>query len=362
MKTPVFAVDVGYSNTKYAYRVASGEVEVGIFPSLAPLAPIRTFSGDAESVFGAPNLATITIKQIEYTVGPDVPMTARYGWTGSALGDDYALSDNYAALLYGAIHFSGVTHIKYLVLGLPVLKMKKYSAELKERFVGEHDFGHGCVTVEKVLVIPQPLGSLLLAASYPGGCFGNDDAHLVIDVGHVTTDWIYTNGFMMDQNRGDSVPSALSQISQQIADIISNVEGERVYDIERIDKALREKAPFFFYGKSIDLAPYFKRAAPIVSSLVMEMRNRIGPTPDVRSIILSGGGSALYASAIRTAFPRTVIEPIDFPCIANARGFLIAGEAALAREYRVSSSRAARDVPAQYHPATVPHSPTSRRT
>ena len=49
-------------------------------------------------------------------------------------------------------------------------------------------------------------------------------------------------------------------------------------------------------------------------------------------IILSGGGGALYAAAIRKAFPRVTLEVIDSPCTANAKGFLIVGEAGLTRE------------------------------
>ncbi|MEX3688506.1 PRTRC system protein D [Paraburkholderia sp. BR14263] len=332
MKTPVFAVDVGYGNTKYAYRAANGAVVTGIFPSLTPLAPLRTHSGDSESIFGAREVATITIDRIDYEVGPDVPITAAYDRTGRALGNDYALSRDYAALLFGAIHLSGATRIKYLVLGLPVRNTEKYSATLKERFIGEHDFGHGRVVVEKVVVIPQPLGSLVQATSSRGGSFGRDDAHLVVDVGYFTTDWVYTNGFTMDYNRGGGIPVGTSQISRHIANLISRDENEKVDEIERIDKALRQKTPFFFYGKNIDLAPYVALAAPIIADVAMAVQSHVGALPDVRSIILSGGGANLFAPAIRCRFPRVVIEQIDSPCLANAHGFLIIGEAGLARE------------------------------
>lgn len=332
MKTLVFAVDVGYGNTKYAYRAANGEVVTGMFPSLAPLAPTRMLSGDAESVLPARQVGTITVNSIEYQVGPDVPITAAYGRTGRALIDDYALTANYAALLFGAIHFSGVTHIKCLVLGLSVHNMDKYSTVLKDRFIGVHDFGHGRVMIEKVVVIPQPLGSLVLAGSSRGDDFRRGDAHLVIDVGYFTTDWVYANGFKIDYNRSDGMRGGASQIAQCIAKLISDDEGEQITEIELIDKALREKAPFFFYGKDIDLARYVKLATPIIADVATEMRHQIGSLPDVRSIILSGGGVALYATEIRRAFPRVAIELIDSPCLANTCGFLIVGEVGLARE------------------------------
>ena len=60
--------------------------------------------------------------------------------------------------------------------------------------------------------------------------------------------------------------------------------------------------------------------------------NRVGRTADVRSIVLTGGGAALYEASIRAAFPRVQLDVLDAPCYANAKGFLIVGEATLARE------------------------------
>ena len=336
MKTPVFAVDVGYGNTKYAYRAANGEIATGMFPSLAPLAPTCTLWGDGESVLATRKVATIIIGRIEYQVGPDVPITAANGRTGRVLADDYVLTENYAALLFGAIHFSGVTRIERLVLGVSVRNLEKDSAALKKRFVGEHDFGHGRVVIEKVVVIPQPLGSLVFAASTRGDNFRRDDAHLVIDVGYFKADWVYANGFTMDHDRSGGMHGGTSHIARRIAQLISRDENEEIYEIELIDKALREKTPFFFYGKNIDLAPYIELSEPIIANFAVDIHNRIAPLPEVRSIILSGGGAAPYAMAIRRMFPGVVIEMIDSPCLANAQGFLIIGEAGLARERRAA--------------------------
>jgi plasmid segregation protein ParM len=332
LKTSVFAIDVGYGNTKYAYRAASGTVASAMFPSLAPLAASRSLASYGENVLAARKVATMVIDGIEYEVGPDVSLSAAYGNTGRALSNDFVLSDNYAALLAGAIHFSGVTHIERLVLGLPVHNMQKYSAALKERFAGELDYGQSRVTVEKVVVIPQPLGALVLASSNRQNEFGRDSAHLVVDVGYFTTDWVYANGYTMDDKRSGGMPGGASQIYQRIASLISRDQREPVEDLELIDKALRERTPYFFYGSDIQLEPYLEKSQPLIAGVVKEMQNSVGQLTNVRSIILSGGGAALYASAIRRAFPRVMIEVIDAPCLANARGFLVVGEAGLARD------------------------------
>ncbi|MFM0082841.1 PRTRC system protein D [Paraburkholderia sediminicola] len=332
MKTSVFAVDVGYGNTKYAYRAASGTIAADMFPSLAPLSASRSLSGYGDSVLASRKVATIVIDEIEYEVGADVALTAAYGNTGRALSNDFVLSDNYAALLAGAMHFAGVTHIERLVLGLPVHNMQKYSDALKQRFTGDLEFGVARVRVDKVVVIPQPLGSLVSASSNRQKEFGRDSAHLVIDVGYFTTDWVYANGFTMDDKRSGGMPGGASQIYQRIAGLLARDQDEQVDDLERIDKALRERKPFFYYGSDIDLDPYLEKSQPLIAGVVKEMQNNVGQLTNVRSIILSGGGAALYASAIRKAFPRVTLEVIDAPCLANAKGFLVVGEAGLARE------------------------------
>ncbi|MFC0403157.1 PRTRC system protein D [Paraburkholderia rhizosphaerae] len=340
MKTPVFAIDVGYGNTKYAYRAASGTIATGMFPSLAPLAASRMLSSYGENVLASRKVAIICVEGIEYEVGPDVSLTAAYGNTGRALSNDFVLSDNYAALLAGAMHFSGVTQIERLVLGLPVHNMQRFSTTLKERFAGEIDAGAHRVSVEKVVVIPQPLGSLVSASSNRQNEFGRDSAHLVVDVGYFTTDWVYANGFTMDDKRSGGIPGGASQIYQRIAGLVARDEGEAVEDLERIDKALRERTPFFFYGKDIDLDPYLEKSQPLIAGVVKEMQNNVGQLTNVRSIVLSGGGAALYSHAIRRAFPRVTIEVIDAPCLANAKGFLIVGEAGLARERTRDTTKA----------------------
>ncbi|WP_186095324.1 hypothetical protein [Burkholderia gladioli] len=215
MKTAVFAIDVGYGNTKYAHRAANNAVASGMFPSLAPLAASRSIAGYGESVLTARKVARIVVDQVEYEVGPDVSLTAAYG-----------------------------------------------------------------------------------------------------------------------NKRSGGMPGGASQIYQRIAALIARDQSDEVEDIERIDKALREQTPFFFYGSQIDLAPYLEMAQPLISGVVKEMQNNVGRLPNVRSIILSGGGAALYATVIRRAFPRVVIEVIDAPCLANVRGFLLVGESSASRERR----------------------------
>ena len=88
------------------------------------------------------------------------------------------------------MHFAGVTHVERLILGLPVHNVNRYSADLRDRFTGMLEYGSGRVKIEKVVVIPQPPGPLVSASSHRQAEFGKDSAHLVVDVGYLTTDWV----------------------------------------------------------------------------------------------------------------------------------------------------------------------------
>jgi len=328
LKTSVFAVDVGYGNTKYAWRETNRDIATGMFPSLAPYTATRTISANNGSHFKTRDVTLVKINGIEYDVGPGVSLSAAYGHTGRVLTDDYVLTNNYSALLAGAIYRSGFNHIKRLVLGLPVHTIEKYTPDLIERFTGGHDFGQGPITIEKVNVIPQPLGSLTYATALKGEHYTTSQDHLVIDVGYYTTDWVYATDFLIDDRRSGGRPGGTSQILQRIADNISRDQKEPVYDIERIDLCRREGQPFHFYDQEIDLTPYLIEAQQLIHDVIMEIKNRVGPLESIRSIILSGGGADLYGPVVQQTFPRTRIEHLQNPCFANPLGFLMAGESA----------------------------------
>jgi plasmid segregation protein ParM len=212
--------------------------------------------------------------------------------------------------------------------------IKKYSRQLRQRFLGETHFGAGQVTIEEVTVIPQPFGTLVLAANNRHNDFRHDEAHLVVDVGYFTTSWISANGLTIDDSRSGGMRSGTWDICKRIADHIAREENETVDDIERIDKALREKIPYLFYGNDIDLVPYLDLTTPIVANAARHLQSHLGSSPDVSSIILSGGGAALYANAVQHAFPDMLLEVLPSPSLANVYGYLTIGEIQHARERR----------------------------
>lgn len=328
MITNTFALDIGYGQTKCASRNSEGAIVKDRFPSLAPYRSHSSISDALGSQYQARDSMFVTVNGLEYEVGPGVSTTAAFGDTGRVLTDDFVTSNQYAALLAGAVYRSRHSHIDRLVLGLPVHTIHKYMSVLKERFTGRQNYGQGDFIVDKVNVIPQPIGTLRYAAEYFPRTSSHASQHLVIDVGYYTTDFIYTTDFRVDDKRSGGRPGGASQIVERIAKSIAKKHGcgDAVYDIERIDECLRKGHPFNYFGEQIDLRTFLPEANAVIEDVMREVKRKVGIGEGLNSIILSGGGSDLYEHIVRETYPRTQIAKIQDPSFANAIGFLLAGE------------------------------------
>ena len=342
---PVFAVDVGYGNVKSVYRLPDNQLVTNIFPALAPTHSKSTISNHAGGL--GRNTIIIKVDGARYEVGPDVRQVVTSTNTGADLTDDYSKSPNHAALLFGAIALSGADHIECLSIGLPIhiinqtFKGKNGAGEmvsviklLKEKFAGTHEINGKQVTVDRVAVIPQPLGSLFWhssltrAAKNPG-----DYISLIIDVGYYSTDWVMAEGWNTLDERCGGVRGGASEIYGKIAKSISESEGETYTDIRRIDEALRNKSPLTFYSKPIDLTKFLKEADGLIAEVIKGIKNSVQTTADVSEIILTGGGATFYQDAIAKNFKNKLVL-LEDACFTNVKGFLISGDGALLRAKR----------------------------
>jgi len=327
----IVATDVGYGNTKTAFSMGT-DIGTHMFPSLAPPAPPSLIGSHSGGLLRTGDVVRVTVDGGKYLVGPDVPISGGNGDAGRTLAEDYCTTANYAALLAGAFHFTKITETDMLVLGLPVQTLGKYADTLKERFSGEHDFGWGSILIKSVMCVPQPLGTLVHYVQQRGKDFDSRAPHLIIDVGYFTTDWVVTRGFVIDEARSGGVPGGASHVYGAIADQIAEAEGEPFTEIERVDLAIRESTPLWFYNKQIELDDYLEVARAKCHTAIKTLQSKVGRPQDLSTIVLTGGGAALYAPAIREAFPRSRIHLMDAPCFANARGFLSLGAAHQARK------------------------------
>jgi plasmid segregation protein ParM len=329
MKVSAFGVDIGYGHTKGAFRTGT-DISTVSFPSLAPLVselelpPIRKRVGNESSV------VLMEVQGSHYAVGPGVESLSVCSRITRTLFDSFCLTPMFAALLGGALHSAGVTDIECMVLGLPAHLSWKYSRYLRDAFTGALDFGQGSIHVRSAKVVPPLLGSLRIFSDSGDARFDPEHDHLLIDVGYSETNWLLYHDHRVDDHCSGSVRGGAWQVYRTIGSLIANQERCPVDNMERIGRCLGDKRPLLHYGKDIDLASFLERLQAVVNAAVAKIRDRIHYPSRLRSVVLTGGGASLYETAVRAAFPRTRIDVLDTPSQANAKGFVLIGEAVLA--------------------------------
>lgn len=251
------------------------------------------------------------------------------------LHEDYAASREYRALFYGSLVRVGARRIDYLITGLPVAQAKNRSTRerLESQLQGEHLIRDGMrVTVDRVRVLPQPVGAWLSWLNDNKRYQNSDIRALMFDVGFYSVDWcLLDRGKIQDAASGSSC-LATSAILERAVAMVAEQYGTRI-SLSRLEEALRTNKPSISAGaKDLEMAPLMKAAAASVSSSVLNQvkQSLRALSDDVNFVLLAGGGSGLFAGAVAEAFPSAKISYVDDPVMANARGFYYYGEISVA--------------------------------
>jgi plasmid segregation protein ParM len=157
MEVIVRAIDVGFGNTKYVKGLTSeAKVECAHFPSIAYLS-----KGHGESIEGGKRKTVcVPVDRQIYEVGPKVHVLTD-GFEQRANHDGFIETNEYRALMAGALHYMKVDHVDLLVLGLPVARFFAKRQQLAKSMTGEFDVGgEKTVVVRRVHVVAQPLGAM----------------------------------------------------------------------------------------------------------------------------------------------------------------------------------------------------------
>ena len=230
-----------------------------------------------------------------------------------------------------------------LVLGLPVstFRQKELHAKLKERVLGHHELPNGrSVFVERVLIMPQPLGAFFEYA-FENGMFESmrEQNNLIIDPGFFTFDWLMSSSLVTIDARSDSVNRGMSSVIKAIAEGANKKEGWET-DVGMLVRLLEEHfrtgKKFNVFGEDRDVTQYLAPGRAIVNEAVSALSNSVGDGADIQNIILGGGGSTFFIEALQEKFHRHKILVMDNPVFSNVRGFQLAGEQQLLKAIRSS--------------------------
>jgi plasmid segregation protein ParM len=319
----VRAIDVGFGNTKYVTASAGGRVDCSHFPSL-------TFFGTADDtgagIGNKRKTVTVPVGGLMYVVGPEVELAADRFWQRHQ-HEAFTQTDEYRALMAGALHYMKADRVDLLVLGLPVAQFQAKRAVFKKSMTGTFDVGRRKkVAVSRVLVVAQPQGALMDYATQRGVESIANGRTLVIDVGSRTFDWLVTRGLKVLGTMSSSVPRGTHAVLSAIAKQISEDFGEQFHHFEEIDEALRAGRAMRIYQQDYELRRFDKLIQAIADQAVMAMVQSMDGTFNVENIVLVGGGAFLYRQAIERQFPKHRIRELKDALHANVRGFQLIGE------------------------------------
>lgn len=325
----VVGVDVGAGNTSVFAALGNRIFKRLTFPSGVGLerhGALSEFRDKRESNFELRPKIGGTTFLVSIKPNQQVPDHGR-----AIRSDDYQAGDHHRALLAAALHSTGLSHIDILVTGAPVHTYGKHSKRLKE-CVGTLDFGfERPIKVGKTLVVPQPYGSLV--AGINEGILEREEHvnHCVIDVGYFSTDTLKTKCLEIDYKRSFGSGFGTAAVYQLIANLLTRDLRMPVTDLDRIEYSLRTDIQYLAHGRRFDLKRdgYLEAIQPHIEAEIAEIYARLGTTEDIGSILLTGGGCALFENAVRKIFPSTHIKVMPDPVHANVRGYLLAGQSSL---------------------------------
>ncbi len=322
MTNPVFAaIDIGYFNTKALLNdnkaATQKPTKTIIMPSLTPE------PASIQSTIGAPvklDTLPVTVNGKTYALGPDSFLLKKINDV-PLLHEKFCESDKYIALFKGALAWLGKERIDRLVVGLPVHLLSKHGEKVKRLFTGTHTINATTqVTVEKVLVVPQPLGALIDYSSkqtdWQSFC---DNTHLVIDPGGYTFDWIMARGLKQMSHYSGAVNVGLMHYFKRIADLISENTGEPYKDTFAISEGF-QKNKFRITGRDYDLNQHSKEAESVFTDAINALVNNVGAGEAIDKIIVVGGGGKFVSPLIRATFPGHPLVTVEDAVMSNVRG------------------------------------------
>ncbi|HGO6128560.1 TPA: PRTRC system protein D [Burkholderia cepacia] len=322
----VRAVDVGYGNTKFTVGALNqGLNEIcDMFPSLTPTALQNNFS---HAIGQERDTVKISLDGETYEVGKEVRLALGGGSHDRVLDENFCLSNRYLALVRASLAYMKVDDIACLVLGLPLTTYEAKRRQLEEFVCGQHTFGEKTVTIQKVTVVPQPMGGFYDYVVQNGMSHAFDERNLIIDPGFYTLDWVTSEGDRPIDSRSAAVNDAGA--STILASVREAIEADLKCDpgdIMRIDESLRTGRPLRVYGKQVDLEKYRPLIRQQADGAVNKLISGAKGVVDIENVILVGGATHLYLDAVKARFPNLEVHVGTDPVFANVRGFQMLGE------------------------------------
>lgn len=323
----ILGLDLGYSAAKLVSTNPDGLPRMATHPAGAcPISQLPTGLGGEAHLGGAVRVEIDGEPYAALAEPRDIHDHAR------PLHEDYPSSKEYRSLFLGSLYKVGARRIDWLVTGLPVAQAKDpvRRQHLERQLAGEHVIRDQiAVTVDKVTVLAQPVGAWVSWLADNPEFTAMDVRALIIDPGFYSVDWCLIERGKIKSDASGSSTQATSAVIEQAAKVVFDRHGARI-SISRLEEALRNgKSSISAGGQTVMMGPLMaESAARLSGSVVNQIKQSLrSQVDDVDIVLLAGGGSNLYAGAVREAMPKARVEVVSDAVLANARGFYYFGAA-----------------------------------
>jgi len=323
MKRTLSAIDLGYRGTK----AISNNGRQAHFPSEVGTERKATFSlpGINQMAF------VLTVDEQTWHVGETALKQSDY--SSGRRDPQWIFSEPYRVLLCAALsELHKATTSTSVVTGLPLEDYTILADRARGVFLGEHTFKRGgrkqTVTVEDVLVVTQPYGSLLdLAMADTGKILDNPFSTGTVgicDIGGVTLNLLVADNLeeVGRWTQGDGL-GLLKAIDAIARDIKANCQG--FSPKTREVAAWLAQGRFPYQDKDIDIAPYAKpHLEPLVETVLGRMSEVWLEPGRYSAIVLTGGGSVALGTMLKAQMNGVYanVTIARDPVFANVRGYL----------------------------------------
>lgn len=319
----VCGLDIGYSNIKLAFE-RKGKRLPKTHCQPAGAMPSSVF----DTRYKRPqhnDLLYVSVDGEEFIAGVPVDRTPAYEY----LQLDYTTKAPFRALFHAALLLTEMEKVDVLVTGLPVAQyLEKHRREsLARQLTGKHQITpKRNVTVDKVKVIPQPVGGLLDVVSTEN--LDIDHANvLVIDVSFFSVDWVVVADNDIRRNESGTSRHAPAGLFEEVARKIARHYGH-LPKVEVIANAMQAGLETLqVLGQRVLLAAYTRDAVESIARKAGENIKKVmqHETKEPDLVVVVGGCAMLFLETVQAAYPRLKVYTAEDAVLSNAKGFWTMG-------------------------------------
>jgi PRTRC genetic system protein D len=308
----VVSVEVGYGTTSTVYTTEKKNYNSFTFPSIAVKVTKQAdlTGGLKDNMLNTGNVE-INVKGSLYKIGTQVkPNQSRMSKRN--LNDSYIHSDQYEALLHGALLMQPHDEIEYLALGLPINRMNLKDELLKK--VKNLSFIDRKFVIKNIWIASQPFAGLLYHVKKVSGSDGltylKGKTFLTIDLGFLTADYLVTDFLTPNDDLSGADDLGMSVLIREITSYLGSTEGLNVGDFnsEIVNDAFINRKITFF-GNQYDFPTHKGKfnCQPIIDRhmrvIVDGILNVVGKGHQLSGIVLCGGASEFLLQTVIRAYP-----------------------------------------------------------